>query len=76
MGMAILGPSPPYEYPINQLLYVNGERSVREGHVAEQEPDDDGQQNVQDGQVADQDQSRGDKDVLADVVDERIQEHT
>ena len=33
--MAILGPSPPYEYPINELLYV-GERSVHEGHVEEQ----------------------------------------
>ena len=33
--MAILGPSPPYEYPINELLYV-GERSVHEGLVVEQ----------------------------------------
>ena len=37
MGMAILGPSPPYEYPINQLLRVDSQRIVHEGHVVEQE---------------------------------------
>ena len=72
MGMAILGPSPPYEYPVNQLLYDIGKRSKEQ----EREVLDDGREAVQDGQMAKQNQSHVDKDVLADVVNERIQEHT